>query len=77
MKIKYFGQLVKIINIVCLIPWYPTRGNPYRHHYIQELLRSAAITVEQVSSSDNLADIFTKSLPRDHHHRLLTALNIN
>ena len=47
-----------------------------RHHYIRELLESGAITVEQVSSSDNLADLFTKSLPRDHHHRLLNALNI-
>jgi hypothetical protein len=47
-----------------------------RHHYIRELLHSGVITVEQVSSSDNLADVFTKPLSRDHHHRLLTALNI-
>ena len=48
-----------------------------RHHYIRELLHSGAVNVEQVTSSDNLADLFTKPLPRDHHHRLLTALNIN
>ena len=48
-----------------------------RHHYIRELLRSDAITIDQVTSSDNLADLFTKPLPRDHHHRLLTALNIH
>jgi hypothetical protein len=47
-----------------------------RHHYIRELLQSGAITVEQVSSTDNLADLFTKPLPRDYHHRLLTALDI-
>ena len=47
-----------------------------QHHYIQELLQSGTITIEQVSSSDNLADLFTKPLPHDHHHRLLTALNI-
>ena len=47
-----------------------------RHHYIRELVQSGAITMEQVSSADNLADLFTKPLPRDHHHRLLTALNI-
>jgi transposase InsO family protein len=47
-----------------------------RHHYIRELLRSGAIALEQVPSADNLADIFTKPLPRDHHHSLLTALNI-
>ena len=48
-----------------------------QHHYIRELLRSNAITIDQVISSDNLADLFTKPLPRDHHHRLLTALNIH
>jgi hypothetical protein len=47
-----------------------------RHHYIRELLQSGTIATEQVSSADNLADIFTKPLPRDHHHCLLTALNI-
>jgi hypothetical protein len=47
-----------------------------RHHYIRELLQSGDITMEQVSSADNLADLFTKPLPRDHHHRLLAALNI-
>ena len=48
-----------------------------RHHYIRELLKSGAILIEQVASSDNLADMFTKPLPRDHHHRLLGALNIH
>ena len=47
-----------------------------RHHYIRDLLHSGTIAMEQVSSADNLADIFTKPLPRDHHHRLLVALNI-
>jgi hypothetical protein len=48
-----------------------------RHHYIRELLQSGAISVEQVTSADNLADLFTKPLSRDTHHRLLAALNIN
>jgi len=47
-----------------------------RHHYIRELIYSGAIILEQVPSADNLADLFTKPLPRDHHQRLLTALNI-
>ena len=34
-----------------------------RHHYIRELLHSGTITMEQVSSADNLADLFTKPLP--------------
>jgi hypothetical protein len=48
-----------------------------RHHYIRELLQLGAIAVEQVSTVDNLADIFTKPLPRDQHHRILAALDIN
>jgi hypothetical protein len=47
-----------------------------RHHYIRELLQSGAIIIEQVPSADNLADLFTKPLPRDLHHRFLTSLNI-
>ena len=47
------------------------------HHYIRDLLQSGTITIEQVSSSDNLADLFTKPLPCDHHHNLLTALRIS
>jgi hypothetical protein len=47
-----------------------------RHHYLRELIKSGGIMIEQVTSAENLADIFTKPLPRDHHHRLLDALNI-
>ena len=48
-----------------------------RHHYIQELVQSGTIILEQVSSEDNLANLFTKPLPRDHHQRLLSALAIH
>ena len=47
-----------------------------RHHYIRELLQSRIITIEQVSSTDNLANLFTKPLSCNHHHRMLAALNI-
>ncbi len=47
-----------------------------RHHYIRELVKSGTIILEQVPSLENLADLFTKPLPRDHHHRLLSNLNI-
>ena len=48
-----------------------------QHHYIHELIQSKAIIIEQVSSYDNLTNLFTKSLPCDHHHHLLSALNIH
>ena len=46
------------------------------HHYLCELVQLGTIIVEQVPSTDNLANIFTKPLPRNLHHHLLTALNI-
>ena len=47
-----------------------------RHHYLRELVKSGTIIFEQVASTDNLADLFTKPLSRDHHHRLLRMLNV-
>ena len=47
------------------------------HHYIQELMKSGALTIEKIPSSENPADLFTKPLSRDHHHRFLRMLNIN
>jgi hypothetical protein len=47
-----------------------------RHHYLRNLVLSGTITMEQVSSADNLADLFTKPLSRDRHHSILAALNI-
>jgi len=47
-----------------------------RHHYIRELVKAETITFKQIPSADNLADLFTKPLARDTHHRLLKNLNI-
>jgi hypothetical protein len=45
------------------------------HHYIHELLYSRAITIEHVSSTDNLADLFTKPLSHNHHHYILSGFH--
>jgi hypothetical protein len=47
-----------------------------RHHYVRELVQSGAVVFEQVPSTDNFADLFTKALSRDHHHRILRGLNL-
>ena len=47
-----------------------------RHHYIRELVKSGAISIKQISSAENPADLFTKPLARDHHHRFLQMLNV-
>ncbi len=47
-----------------------------RHHYLRELVKSGSISFEQIASTDNIADLFTKPLSRDHHHRFLEGLRI-
>jgi len=47
-----------------------------RHHYLHELVKSGAVLFEQIPSADNLADLFTKPLARDHHYCFLAALKI-
>jgi hypothetical protein len=47
-----------------------------RHDYIRELVKSGAISIERISSAENPADLFTKPLARDHHHRFLRVLNV-
>ncbi len=48
-----------------------------RHHYLWELVKSGSLIFEQIPSADNIADLFTKPLARDHHHRFLAGLNIH
>ena len=48
-----------------------------RHHYLCELIKSGAISFEQIPSADNVADLFTKPLARDHHHCFMDLLNIH
>ena len=48
-----------------------------QHHYIQELIHSGTIILDHISLADNLANLFTKPLPQDHHQHILTMLNIN
>ena len=47
-----------------------------QHHYLRELVKSELIVFEQIPSANNFADLFTKLLACDHHHRFLAGLNI-
>lgn len=50
--------------------------NRYSTPLYLKSLCSGAIKVEHVSA-DTLADVLTKPLPRNQHHHILDALNIN
>ena len=48
-----------------------------KHIDIHDLLHSGVITIKEVPSADNLANLFTKPLSCDHHHQILASLNIH
>lgn len=45
-----------------------------RHHFIREHLEAGHIVIPHVSGDDNLADLFTKALPRPKFDSLLTRM---
>jgi len=47
-----------------------------KHHFIREKVEEGAINTQRVDTKDNLADIFTKTLPRPTHEDLVNRLNL-
>ena len=47
-----------------------------KHHFICEKLISNEITLQYVGTNDNLADLFTKSLPKPKHQDLTMKLSM-
>jgi len=47
-----------------------------REHYIRERVAAGDIEIQHVASAENLADIFTKVLPRDAHLAIVRALGL-
>ena len=48
-----------------------------RHHYIRERVQEGSIKMKHIPSSENLADILTKPLPRIIHQCLVHGLLLN
>ena len=53
-----------------------TKHFDIRANYLREQRADKAITIEKVSTDDNLADILTKSLPSDRHNQLSSSLGL-
>ncbi|KAJ7802965.1 hypothetical protein B0H14DRAFT_3884269 [Mycena olivaceomarginata] len=45
-------------------------------HFIRELIQKEELKIDFIRSNENPADLFTKPLPRDAHHRYVAELNI-
>ena len=48
-----------------------------RHHYIRERVEEGDIKVAHIPSTENLADILTKPLPRVIHQRIVRSLSLD
>lgn len=47
-----------------------------KHHFIREKVDEGVINTQRVDTKDNLADVFTKALPRFTHEDLVNRLNL-
>jgi hypothetical protein len=47
-----------------------------KHHFIREKVDEGVINTQRVDTKDNLADVFTKALPRPTHEGLVNRLNL-
>ena len=47
-----------------------------KHYFIREKVDEGAINTQRVETRDNLADMFTKALPRPTHDDLVNRLNL-
>jgi len=48
-----------------------------KHHFVKDQVKQGNITFKYVPSSDNVADILTKPLPRNKVHSFAVQLNLN
>lgn len=47
-----------------------------KHHFIREKVDEGVVNTQRVNTKDNLADVFTKALPRPTHEDLVNCLNL-
>jgi len=54
-----------------------TKHIDVKFHFVKEHMKKGEIMFTYIPSSDNLADLFTKSLPCETIRRLATAMDLN
>ena len=54
-----------------------TKHIDVRFHYVREVVESKQIKIEYIQTSDQLADLFTKPLPKVQFYKLREEMNIN
>ncbi len=52
-----------------------TKHIDVKYHFIREKYQDKTVNIEYVNSNEQLADIFTKALPRDKFEKFRTLIN--
>ena len=47
-----------------------------KYHYLRELVQDKEVKIEYVNTKDKIAEIFTKTLPKDAHEYLRGKLGV-
>ena len=53
-----------------------TKHIDIRHHFVREQVAAGIIVMKHIDTEDMVADILTKPLARDRHHKLLKLLGM-
>ena len=53
-----------------------TKHIAIKYHYLRELVQEKIVKMEYVNTKEQLADIFTKALPREPHEYLRSQLGV-
>ena len=53
-----------------------TKHIAIKYHYVRELVQDKEIKMEYVHTKEQIADIFTKALPKDAHEYLRRKLGV-
>ena len=57
-------------------PYQRSKHIDTRYHYIRDILENGEIQVDYVSSAENPADVFTKALGAESHHRCVIGMGL-
>jgi hypothetical protein len=53
-----------------------TKHIDIRFHYVRETIETYSITIDHITTEKNIADLFTKGLPRIKHHTLIEMIGL-
>ncbi|KMQ82035.1 retrovirus-related pol polyprotein from transposon tnt 1-94 [Lasius niger] len=53
-----------------------TKHIDIRHHYVRQAVKNGILTLKPISTTEMVADIFTKILPKSKHYICIEALGL-